>query len=204
MGLREAVYGAESKIPGHLISMLDKTLDGPDVEVDCFFTKGLSKVHPYRRTKEKSYMDPAVNARCRVNLTIRCSLAVARDWHRHRTVYPWHLQVVRAPQSTGPGPIQIDSHYAPMSDFGIAKVPSLLRRSTEVYDKFMALGNMMQAALALPFGTRVCLSGQAGLRDAVYLLELRHKAEGANFEYKDQAGQALQLLSKALGSKHDI
>lgn len=199
MGLREAVYGAESQIPGHLATMFSSAPDGPDAEIDCAFTEGLSDVRPFKRTKEKSYSDPLANSVYRVNVTFRCSLAVARDWHRQRTAYPWHLQVVRAQHLTAePGPIQIDSHYAPMSDIGKAKVPDLLRRSTEVFDRFMADRNLMQAGLALPLGTRVRLRGQAGLRDAIYLLELRKYAHGANFEYQDQATKALDQLREAM------
>jgi len=52
--------------------------------------------------------------------------------------------------------------------------------------------------LALPLGTRGSLSGSAGLRDALYALKLRKHAPGANFEYQDQATQALELLASRL------
>jgi hypothetical protein len=190
MGLREAVYGADSQIPGHLRDIFSDAPDGPDAEVEYAFTGGLSDVQPFRRKGEKSYADPLANTLFRCDVTFRCSLAVARDWHRHRTMYPWHLQVVRSPE----GLLQIDHHYTPMSDLAKAKVPALLRRSTNVFDRFMATGNVVQAGLAIPFGTRVRMRGQAGLRDTVYCLELRKFAHGANFEYLDQSTQALDLL----------
>lgn len=194
MGLREAVYGADSPIPGHLRALFTDAPDGPDAEVDYTWTDGLSDVTPFKRAGMKSYMDPLANTLFRVDLAFRCSLAVARDWHRHRTMYPWSLQVVRDPN----GLLQIDHHYAPMSDLAKAKVPELLLRSTRIFDTFMAAGNVNQAALALPFGTRVCMQGQGGLRDAVYLLELRKFAVGASFEYQDQATQAIDLLRDLL------
>jgi len=199
MGLREAVYGADSQIPGHLATMFSSAPDGPDAEITMAASGGLSDVQSFSRPREKTYLDPLANTLAQVNITFRCSLAVARDWHRQRTAYPWHLQVVRAQHLTAePGPIQIDSHYQPMSDIGKAKVPELLARSTAVFDRFMADRNLMQAGLALPLGTRVRMRGQAGLRDAVYLLELRKYAHGANFEYQDQATKALDQLRDAL------
>jgi hypothetical protein len=205
MGLREAVYGSESQIPGHLATMFSSAPDGPDAEIECAYTQGLSDVRPFQRTKEKTYCDPLANTLMRVNITFRCSLAVARDWHRQRTAYPWHLQVVREQHLTAfPGPIQIDPHYEPKSDLAKVKVPDLLRRSTEVFDRYMADRNLMQAGLALPLGTRVRLRGQAGLRDAVYLLELRKFAHGANFEYQDQATKALDILRREMRESYAL
>lgn len=209
MGLREAVYGADSPIPGHLKSLFTDAPDGPDAEVDCTYTDGLSDVAPFKRAGEKSYADPLANTLFRVGLAFRCSLAVARDWHRHRTCYPWHLQVVRGDgtlddlitRATSKGLIQIDHHYEPKSDLAKLKVPELLQRSTRIFDAFMTVGNIVQAGLALPLGTRVRMRGQGGLRDAVYLLHLRYGAVGANFEYKEQARLALDLLSPKISDE---
>lgn len=195
MGLREAVYTPESAIPGHLASVFSNAPDGPDVHIEEAHTGGLVDVQPFRRRSDRAYLDAAANSTFRVGVTFRCSLAVARDWHRHRTLFPWHLQVVRGAD----GLLQIDHHYAPMSEVAKAKLPDLLRRSTEVFDAFMREGNVVQAALALPLGTRVRLRGQGGLRDVLYMLELRKNAHGANFEYKEQATTGLDLLRERMG-----
>jgi hypothetical protein len=201
MGLREAVYGESSQIPGHLATLFSSAPEGPDAEIECLYTEGLSDVRPFKRSKEKSYTDPLTNTVYQTNVGFRCSLAVARDWHRHRTMYPWHLQVVRKQHLTAfPGPIQIDPHYKPMSALGISKVPELIERSTRVFDAFMDDRNLVQAALALPLGTRVRIRGQGGLRDALYMIELRKFAHGANFEYQDQATKILDLLQAALSN----
>lgn len=203
MGLKEAVYGDESQIPGHLATLFSSSEDGPDAEVECSYTDGLSDVRPFARTREKTYMDPLANTVYHVDVGFRCSLAVARDWHRHRTMYPWHLQVVRAQHLTAfPGPIQIDPHYEPKSDLAKARSPELIERSTRVFDAFMADRNLVQAGLALPLGTRVRIRGHGGLRDAVYMIELRKYAHGANFEYQDQATQALSLLQDQLRNSY--
>lgn len=195
MGLREAVYTPETVIPGHMREVFSDTFDGPDAEIEPVYTGGHKDVVPFRRKGEKSYLDVSANVAYRVNVSFRCSLAVARDWHRHRTLFPWHLQVVRAPDG---GCISIDHHYEPKSDLAKTKVTELLIRSTDVFEAFMAAGNVVQAALALPLGTRVRMRGQGGLRDVVYMLELRKYAVGANFEYKDQADQALLHLHENL------
>lgn len=220
MGLREAVYGTDSKIPGHLASVFSDAPDGPDVEIDSAYTSGLYDVKPFKRDHDKAYLDPLANTLFRVNLAIRCSLAVARDWHRHRTFYPWHLQVVRealsprqvyieATNRSEPlpytlGPITIDHHYGPCSDLAKEKVPELLLLSTRVFDAFMAKGDVNRAALALPLGTRVRIRGQGGLRDGVYVQELRQFAHGANFEYKDQAEQAGLLLQAQMHESYAL
>lgn len=209
MGLREAVYTPETVIPGHMRSVFTDAPDGPDASVTVVSTGGLDDVTPFRRKGQKSYLDVSANTTHRANVTFRCSLAVARDWHRHRTLFPWHLQVVRGDAlltnlETGESekaPIQIDHHYAPMSDLAKTKVPELLARSTRIFDAFMATGNVVQAALALPLGTRVRMRGQGGLRDVVYMLELRKYAHGANFEYQEQATTALAQLVDIAGAE---
>jgi hypothetical protein len=60
---------------------------------------------------------------------------------------------------------------------------------------------MEKAMLCIPFGALVSMRTTMGLRDAVYMLELRHYAEGANPEYKAQAGEALRQLKVQLGAE---
>lgn len=193
-GLREAVVDGDRDLPGHLASILRPVRgadhpSGVDVNLRVLEWKGDGVVHPYPRTRERSYADPWFNRQVRAHVRIECSLAVARDWHRHRTLYPWHLGVV----CLGGG-ITLDRRYEPRSEVGIARTPDLLRRSYALYAQFLAGGDVERAALALPMGTRVVVSGVGGLRDVLYTLELRAHAHGANFEYKQQAEAALYLL----------
>lgn len=196
MGLREAVYGDSSRIPVHM-NVLDVEDRPEDVVVKLHLTKNF--LHPLTDSRpqgQRSYLDPIWNQIGRVDITFDCSLAVSRDWHRHRTMYPWSLDLVR----DADGLIQLHHMYELKSDIGKAKVKDLLKRSTEAFDAFMKEGNQMQAMLCLPLGTKVRMSGQAGLRDAVYMLELRAHAAGANFEYKDQALRAIDLLVEQLAA----
>ena len=193
-GLREAVAGGTRDLPGHLASILRPVdaLRGPKGVVVHLQTVPLNtEVPTYARTQERSYMDPWFNHYARVSVQIECSLAVARDWHRHRTLYPWHLGVVLTQ-----GVIVIDRRYEPKSELGRSKLPELLRRSTELYRRFLDAGDVERAALALPLGTKVVVSASGGLRDVVYMLELRAHAHGANFEYKEQAESALHELDE--------
>jgi len=179
------------QIPGHLQKILcpvSGVPEGRTVEVglhDLDFD--IAPVVPFERSRIKTYADPWRNHDKRVSLRIECSLAVARDWHRHRTLYPWHLGVVLDSLL-----LQLDRHYTPMSDFGKTHTEALLRRSSLLYLEFWSRGDYQRAALALPLGTRVVVSGSGGYRDVVYMLELRAHAHGANFEYREQALEALR------------
>lgn len=193
-GLKEAVVEGDRDLPGHLASILRPVRgadhpSGVDVNLRVLEWKGDGVVHPYSRTRERSYSDPWFNRQVRAHVRIECSLAVARDWHRHRTLYPWHLGVV----CLG-GKLTLDRRYEPRSEVGLARTPDLLRRSYALYRQFLAGGDTERAALALPMGTKVVVSGVGGLRDVLYTLELRASAHGANFEYKQQAEAALYLL----------
>jgi hypothetical protein len=189
MGLREAVYGSDSSIPAHLI-VLDAP-EGEEVSVKLHPTKGF--IHPMAKPRaagKRQYLDPTFNQLARVDIAFRSSLAVARDWHRHRTMYPWSLDIVRDEN----GLIKLHRGYELKSPQARDAISDLLRRSTEAFDAFMAEGNQVQAMLCLPLGTEVLMSGQGGLRDVVYMLELRGYAHGANFEYKKQALEAIEQL----------
>ena len=205
LGLREAVYTSDTKLPGHLrmgIAFFDVDVRvGLQVNPFAKLDKGVS---PFRREPgERTYVDPFWNSYAQVQLQLQCSLAVSRDWHRHRTMYPWVLRVVRDAQSSNGvthslSSIMLDHHYEPKSKIGNAKTPELLQRSTRAYDEFMMNGNQMKAMLSLPLGTRVQMTGTAGLRDAIYCLELRKHAVGANFEYQEQAATAILQLRGCL------
>jgi len=202
MGLREAIYDGEStKLPAHLL--MGNVALGPDVLVTVTLNESLlipDDLTPYARDFDvRAYTDPSLNSLGLVNAALQCSLAVCRDWHRHRTMYPWVLRLVRRLlEDGGWGDIMLDSHYEPMSELGKAKTPGLLARSSAAYDEFMADGNQMKAMLTLPLGTRVQMTGTAGLRDALYTFELRRDAHGANFEYQDQATHAMNQLTALL------
>lgn len=139
---------------------------------------------------EGQYADPWSNRERRVTLDIDCSLAVARDWHRHRTLYPWSMRVILDDS----GDIRIARGYEPKSSFARGRVPALIEMSTRIYKQFMEAGDIQRAALALPLGTRVWMSGRGGWRDVKYTLELRARAHGANFEYKSQAKAGLRVI----------
>ena len=181
------------QLPGHLKSILCPVegVGGGMTEVTLHNNMIPGAVTPFTRKRVKTYADPWLNHETRVSLRIECSLGVARDWHRHRTLYPWHLGVVR--ESLG-GAISIDRHYSPKSPKGKEALPELLARSQSVHDDFLGRGDIQRAALALPMGTKVVVSGSGGLRDALYMLELRAMAHGKNFEYEDQALEALAKL----------
>ena len=154
------------------------------------------------RKRQREYLDPMWNQLVQVYIEFQCSFAVARDWHRHRTAFPWNLNIVQEP---GPSPIfKFHSAYVPMydpddvEDFGGDRVAAMAV-STALFNEFREAGDMEKAMLCIPFGTLVSMRTTMGLRDAVYMLELRANAHGANFEYEAQAKEALRQLKEQLG-----
>ena len=146
------------------------------------------------RTGHREYMDVAWKYHePLIDVEIRCSVAAARDWHRHRAVMPWFLDVY-------------------VDDGKLVKFPtydtSMLDENLweETSDKFIELyedGSLPEfAALhALPFLATVKLRCRASLPDLVYMLELRYGSKGANPEYKLQAKQGLYELAHQLGPR---
>lgn len=189
--------------PVHLANILQPAQYGWDEGDTCLLTllqsdgmrvtvEGSGKsmyAAPYTEG-EGQYADPWSNRERRVTLDIECSLAVARDWHRHRSLYPWSMSVIL----DGEKNLQCARHYEPKSDIAKKVSSELWKASTALYRKYIQAGDVQRAALALPFGTRVWLSGKGGWRDAKYALELRARAHGANFEYRAQAEAGLALL----------
>lgn len=193
LGGREAVYGSNPDVPKHVRTFLDP-VDAPTNMVDVQVTVVNYPDVPHKK-RPRTYADPELNHAVRVDLSLNCSLAVARDWHRHRTMFPWSCHVVMHE-----GQIRLDPHYEPMSDYAKAHTPDLLRRSSQVYEAVRPIDRHW-AALALPLGTQVRLGASGGLRDVLYVLELRRDSHGANFEYKDQATVALSELAEALPTR---
>jgi hypothetical protein len=187
----------EMPLPGHLENLLSPVVglpSGASVDVSVARLDAQDEnvpVYAYSRPRAKTYADPWMNRKSRVSVRIDGSLAVARDWHRHRTLYPWHLGVVLGEEDQ----VQIAAAYSPRSALGLAKTPELLKQSSEIYCSALANHDKVRAALALPLGTRVVLSGSGGYRDVLYMLELRAFAHGANFEYRAQALEGLSCLS---------
>jgi hypothetical protein len=192
MGLREAVYTSPADLDMHLGVFGVYQEDAPD-DVSVKFHLLKNSIPPHVRTRqssEKTYLDPWFNHFARVDISFQCSLAVSRDWHRHRTMMPWFLEIVWDGDL-----IQLHHKYELKSDYARSNHERMLRESTEAYRAFMKAGDEYRAMLCLPLGTKVQMSGQAGLRDAVYMLELRRDAHGANFEYQDQANRAMEQLT---------
>jgi hypothetical protein len=153
---------------------------------------------PPERARKNTYADPWLNREVLVEVDMECSLAVARDWHRHRTLYPWFLGLLLDSK----GQLQIARDYSPKSERASQILPDLLAESTAVYRSYKEAGDPQRAALALPLGTRCYLTGAGGYRDVLYALELRAGAHGANFEYKRQAEVALKLLQEQTGADY--
>jgi len=144
------------------------------------------------RDTPNQYLDPSWNFYGPFEFEINCSVAAARDWHRHRSVMPWELTVMLNEKEQ-----LIKSPYYDMS----ALSKGLWAETSEAFWAiFKDVGNPSWSALhALPFGATVKLKCHAKLPDLLYTLELRYSSKGANAEYKDQAKWGLYRLATLLG-----
>lgn len=187
LGLKEAVYAGGASVPAHLERMFEVTEQSDDGPVIEFHHRGEDGPTLYLRKKNRSYADYSQNFD-RASVTIPCSLAAARDWHRHRTLFPWWMTLETGEDDC----FRIDPHYTPMTEYAAKKMPALIRRSQKVFNRLREEQGWVMACMALPLGTRVNLYAQGGVRDVLYMLELRAHAEGANFEYREQAEELLR------------
>lgn len=146
----------------------------------------------YVRGDSGGYIDPSYN-RTRAQFTTVSSLAVARDWHRHRTMMPWTMHPLLAPLNGGTPVLHHD--YEPKSAYAQERLTGLMTTAGETYRDLLERQEHYLAILALPLGASCLMEGYGGLRDMVYMLELRSKAHGTNFEYREQAKSALAQLA---------
>lgn len=142
---------------------------------------------PVRERTGRSYVDPSINAAYPTEVEIPASWAVLRDWHRHRTFAPWQFRIKL--------PLRIHPDYSPKSDLGKTMASTLLHRASRLCEALLDADDINLAMLCLPLGAVVPCRGIGGLRDAIYMLELRSQASGANFEYKAQATAMLRSLA---------
>lgn len=195
----EAVGGEIAELPVHLPVGLPAYSGGTlgvlpsyslRVTGDSWKKEMLAKVLALR-TEHKNYIDPAFN-RLIVEVSFSCSLACARDWHRHRPVMPWCLRIKangrpHAPYGLRPGDSTLEDR---------PEVLAYFEECHALYQRLLAEGKAWQAMLALPLGTTCDMYGGGGAQHVLYMLELRKHAPGANFEYKEIATQLLDQLNR--------
>lgn len=142
------------------------------------------------RSGPKTYMDEAWNFFGLFEFEVCCSVAAARDWHRHRSVMPWELTVLH--DGTG----QLFQH--PWYDMEALPKTLWEETSSAFWEIVSSDWPNWMALHALPFGAMVKLRCQGRLPALVYMLELRYGSKGANFEYKKQALHGLLKLAATL------
>jgi len=204
MGMKEAVVGKETPLPGHLKIGFVKPKEEVTViaqETYPFHTLQLAEKAYVR--EGRNYIDPMWNQLVQVHIEFQCSWAVARDWHRHRTAYPWTMDIVSEGARFHFHPAYQHISLHALQDVGKheateSRAHNLMRKSFLLFAKFREAGDMEKAILCLPFGSLVSMRTTLGLRDAIYMLELRAFAHGANAEYRHQALTALQMLRRQL------
>ncbi|HCB63804.1 MAG TPA: hypothetical protein DEP20_00325 [Fusobacteria bacterium] len=149
---------------------------------------------------EKDYLDPAFKELGIFKLNIKCSIAAARDWHRHRPAMPWKINFVTSNGLPFVAPWYNLEGYDSEVNKAINRDFSSASR---VDDK-----NIMQKLYSLPYGAVVSIDGLVALPELLYMLELRCSAGGSNFEYAGHAKEGLKKLASILGKsfseKHGV
>jgi len=203
LGLKEAWYEApgELSLPFHLdeIGTMMVFPRGVQIQVQddpSWYDRVATEDQPIPcRRQARTYADPILNE-LRVRVAIPCSLAVTRDWHRHRTLYPLQFRLAQDDMEN----FVLDPHYEARSELGKAQWKGYFSMCRDAFEHFVEEGDMGKAMLCLPFGAQVELTGECGLRDFLYIMELRGYATGANFEYQEQAREAIRQLRQQLPS----
>lgn len=162
---------------------------GKDNTVNIAFTQTSSNTASWPGREARQHLDKVWNFLGTFHVKIRCSVAAARDWHRHRAVMPWRIR----PMLDFAGELI----WSPFYDMSEAP-PELLNDTSAAFRRLHCTDTPWDSLYALPFGAAVELECNATLPYLLYMLELRYSATGANFEYKEQARQGLVELHRVL------
>jgi len=146
------------------------------------------------RKNSRSYLDDEYANLGLFKVHIECSIAAARDFHRHRAMMPWILNLLIDRE----GLPFISRHYNVEDSYTSAVKNTFLKFSEKHANKNSI--NFFDL-YSLPLGTMVSLVGFGTLPKLLYMLELRSKALGANFEYRKIAETGLKELYHLLGER---
>ncbi len=155
------------------------------------------------RPGPRHYADPIWERFPRISVEIDCSVAVARDWHRHRPVMPWTIEPVITDGALTPAP-----WYPGMADWletdeGKALWADTSKTFLDWHEQHKGTTHWWLGLHALPFGALVKIKAVGTLPKILYMLELRATTRGANFEYKAQAISGLRQFAHILGPELD-
>ena len=194
---KRSMYNRWSKLD--VVKVKENSLDfSNSIKIECL--RDLNSIDIYKNAKtyrargERDYLDPDFKVITPFKLTMICSVAAARDWHRHRPVMPWQIRMVTNEDGS--------PFIAPWYD--ISGYESDVKRDLkESFDNSKDLlnsnGDKFQALYSMPYGALVEIECNGSLPDILYMLELRHGAGGANFEYSMHAREGLKQLCDILG-----
>lgn len=148
----------------------------------------------------KQHMPAGLHNLPRPDLFLWGSLAAARDWHRHRRLFP--LKVVIGVEEMGPGGHFCWSYAAT----GAAQLLSsrMNDREAQVFKSWMRAVQDESSSHPgfIPLGAHCLLTSRPTWPSLAYALLLRSSAQGAHAEYKTQALDAIGSIQGATHNKH--
>ena len=167
-----------------VIPIINKDLNSDDVQVKWILKpKNLSEIvssilesSTPNITNKREYLPSSLNQLGLFKFTIHCSIAAARDWHRHRAVMPWTLKLLKWNN--------VPLLSLKYKDFGLKELSSKIY---DFFNKTIPLNNrnfiLWDELYLLPFGAMVEMQCYATLDKLFYMLKLRSSSANANFEY---------------------
>ena len=149
-------------------------------------------INKYSKNLKLEYLPLELKKLGLFNVNIYCSIAAARDWHRHRPVMPWTISLILDQDN-----LPIIYH---MYDKYILDKHKILINKFFKQKQFFKNKNKINwpDLYVLPFGTMVVMNCTTTLDYLFYMLKLRSNSKNANFEYKKQAEVGLLLLKRML------
>ena len=168
-------------------------LAGPYSVEETHYFKNMKEIAP---RPDKDYLDPALRSLGVFKLRIFTSIAGARDWHRHRPVMPWQINLV-----TDEDGLPYVAPWYDTTGYEADVKNDIKENFTKAKPIFESANDKMQGFYAMPYGTMVAIDAYATLPDLLYMCELRCGSGGVNFEYAEQGISGLKQICKIMGKE---
>jgi hypothetical protein len=153
------------------------------IEAPKNLEEALKEIDVLDNRGDRDYLDSIFNRLGLFKFSLICSVAAARDWHRHRPMMPWTISLVTKNGYPFIAPWYDLKEYSNDVNEAIKKGYSNTKDIESI-----------QKLYSLPYGTAVKIEGYGTLPNILYMLELRASAGGSNFEYANHGIAGLKKL----------
>lgn len=161
--------------------------------------KKVNELLGYKKREKKTYISSDFKYFGIFTIKFNCTIAAMRDFHRHRTLYPFKFELLSKNKKTF-YPIFAPFYKNFLIDiYGEKIIFNLFNRVKKIFNNldYSKLENSsfdIYDLYMFPLGTMVRVSMTGTLENIIYMLELRSLAHGANFEYQIIAQKIIDKL----------